>query len=403
MNKRFILIVLDGFGIGAMEDVLIDRPHDVGSNTALNVIKECNSEWKNLESLGLMNLLKYESKEMKKVDNCIVGKSKLIHYGADSFFGHQEIMGSMPLRVDEKPLSVFIDVIMDKLLENNIQAKLIENDFGNVIEVENSFIIGDNIETDPGQAINITASLNDMDFSRVVEIARLVRDVVSVPRVIVFGSNETNMIKIRSSIKSLNQGYVGVDAPESGVYTNSYQCVHLGYGINVDEQVGSKLASNEIKSLYMGKVADVVYNHFGDNIPGVDTLTLMNELIKQMDNDEYGFIALNIQETDLAGHAQDSHKLNKVVNIVDEKLTIVFDKLKNDDILLIMADHGDDPTIGHPQHTREYVPLLIKTNKSLQIDLGIRNTMADVGATIVDYLVGDELIHGESFLDELEL
>ena len=74
------------------------------------------------------------------------------------------------------------------------------------------------------------------------------------------------------------------------------------------------------------------------------------------------------------------------------------DLLQKEDILIVTADHGNDPTIGHPQHTREYVPLLIKGNKDLFMPIGTRDSMADTGQSIAKYLTGDKLENGISYI-----
>ena len=93
MNKgRFIVLVLDSFGVGAMDDVSEVRPNDLGSNTSLHLIEsEYEKKWPNLLSLGLMNALDLEKDGFKKSNKAIFGTSNLKHFGADSYFGHQEI------------------------------------------------------------------------------------------------------------------------------------------------------------------------------------------------------------------------------------------------------------------------------------------------------------------------
>ncbi len=96
--KRFIVIVLDGFGIGATADASIARPGDEVSNTLGSILHDFpDLKLPNLEKLGLMNAYGKESLNMKKSLTANFGKSELMHYGADTFMGHQEIMGTNPL------------------------------------------------------------------------------------------------------------------------------------------------------------------------------------------------------------------------------------------------------------------------------------------------------------------
>lgn len=84
--------------------------------------------------------------------------------------------------------------------------------------------------------------------------------------------------------------------------------------------------------------------------------------------------------------------------MADVGLSKIISILESDDILIVMADHGNDPLIGHGKHTREYVPLMIYKNGITGVELGIRKTMSDVGATVCDYFSADLPENGKSFL-----
>ena len=97
MKKRFIIIVLDGFGIGAMPDAAVVRPGDEKANTLRSILEDYpDLKLPTLEKLGLMNAYGRESKCMKYSEDANFGKSELMHFGADTFMGHQEIMGTLP-------------------------------------------------------------------------------------------------------------------------------------------------------------------------------------------------------------------------------------------------------------------------------------------------------------------
>ena len=101
MKKRFVVIVLDGFGMQAMADAATARPGDEVSTTLGSILHDYpDLKLPNLEKLGLMNAYGAESAQMKFSPKAVFGKSELMHFGADTFMGHQEIMGSFP----KKPL-----------------------------------------------------------------------------------------------------------------------------------------------------------------------------------------------------------------------------------------------------------------------------------------------------------
>ena len=403
--SKFIVLVLDGFGVGYMDDVLEVRARDYGSNTALHILdKVPNSKWSNLEKLGLMNILNIETEVMKKVENCVIGKSKLQHHGGDTFLGHQEIMGTKTEKPLNKPFSYYIDEVENKLKE---KGYTVERKGENVkfLWVNDKVAIGDNLETDLGQVYNVTTTFKETTFEEELEIAQVVRDIVKVERVIVFGGTMATKESILGAAREKEGKYMGIDAPLSLVYEEGYMVRHMGYGVDPNTQVPTILANNGIDVTLIGKVADIVYNAKGKSfINLVDTKTILELTLKEMDNMKKGFMCINVQETDLSGHAQNSQRYSKILTIADEYIGKILEKLGDEDILVITADHGNDPTIGHSQHTRENVPLLIYNKKlnNKYINVGLRNTMSDTAATVLKYFgINEKLEHGQSYLELL--
>ncbi|MGL9970412.1 hypothetical protein IGI80_001317 [Enterococcus sp. DIV1420a] len=111
----------------------------------------------------------------------------------------------------------------------------------------------------------------------------------------------------------------------------------------------------------------------------------------------------NIQETDLAGHAEDTSRYADRLEVSDKKLAELLPYLNEGDILIVMAYHGNDPEIDSSQHTREFVPLLIYSKGIEGKVIGERETMADVAATAAEFFGVSMLQHGKSFLSEILL
>lgn len=396
---RFIVIVLDSFGVGQMDDVLEVRPQDKGANTALHLIEYPKQKyWKNLLSLGLMNALDEEREGFKKSDNCIFGTSELKHFGADSYFGHQEIVGTDPKKPVFQRIQEFLDQIESDLINEGFNVDRITKDGLSLLKVNNLIMVGDNMETDLGQAINVVGALDYCGFDMIVKVGNIVRRHVQVARVIAFGGSNVDIKRIEDNVITKGE-YIGVDAPGSGVYDSNYHVSHIGYGVDINVQVPIALDKIGIENHLYGKAENIIYNPNGTRYNCVDTAETFDELMKDMDKYHTGFFLANIQETDLAGHAENPERYIDVLNIADEKIGQLINKLNDEDILIVMADHGNDPTIGHSKHTRENVPLLIKrkNNTSLKY-IGKRKTMADVGQTVANYF-GTSILHGESFLD----
>lgn len=403
MNKRFILIVLDSFGIGEMDDTKFVRPADIGANTCLHLLDNLENvnDWFCLEKLGLMNTIGKNVNGLNIQDKAIFGKSKLKHYGADTFFGHHEIAGTDPKKpIFQKFNSNIDDVEMD-LKNNGYNVERVYRGNIAILKVDNQLCIGDNIETDPGQAINVTASLDDAGRKKIQDVGHIVRKHYQVPRIIAFGGSDVSIDDILRNIVKKGD-FIGIDAPGSGVYNKNYHVIHIGYGIDSSVQVMQALKDKSIKATLYGKVADIVENPAGDRKPGVDTRYIFNMLKKDLEKNEEGFYFVNIQETDLAGHAQDPKRYLDVLKICNNEISEIINMLTDDDILLVTADHGNDPFIGHSKHTREFVPIMIyKKNNNKLIDLGTRDTLSDLGATVADFF-STHIKNGKSFLDQLK-
>lgn len=402
--NRFIVVVIDSFGIGAMEDVSEVRPQDLGSNTALHLINQHDKFPLNIPTLlrlGLMNSLGVEKDNFKKSENAVYGKSDLKHFGADSYFGHQEIAGSDLIKPIFHDLKSFIDEIEKKLIDNEFFVERIKKDNLELLKVNNVICIGDNMETDLGQAINVVGALDYCGMPMIRKVGDIVRSIVKVPRVIAFGGSNVTIADIENAIITKKGQYIGVDAPKSGVYKNNYHVAHIGYGVDVNKQVPLALSKIGVKNYFYGKTANIVYNPNGENYDIVDTAETFKLLLNDLEKNNEGFYFLNVQESDLAGHSQDSKKYIDVLNVSDYYLNEVCNKLNGNDILLVMADHGNDPTIGHSRHTREIVPILIDYcgEKTLK-NIGHLKTMADVGQTVADYFK-TKIEFGESFLNRI--
>lgn len=399
--KRFVVVVLDSFGIGAMEDVMEVRPQDIGSNTCKHILHSLPElKLPNLEKLGLMNALGEETEYMHKNPKANYGISALAHFGADTFNGHQEIMGTRPKKPLFQPFQQCIHEVYDALISAGYEVQY-KGDKLKFLLVNNCVTVADNIEADLGQIYNITASLDLIPYKEVLRIGRIVRKVVKVSRVIPFGGKNVTLEDILNAVEEKEGKFIGINAPKSGVYNEGYEVIHLGYGIDAEVQVPTILGKKGISVVLLGKVADIVENPYGKSISCVDTEEVMKLTIKEMETMEEGFICTNVQETDLAGHAEKPERYAEKLIIADKYLGMMIEKMKEEDVLIVMADHGNDPTIGHSHHTRENIPVLIHKKGIEGKFIGFRETMSDVGATAVDYFKADNTENGSSFLSKL--
>ena len=415
--KRFVLVVLDGFGIGAMNDVPVLRPQDQGANTAIHIFEALPKlKLPTLASLGLGNAILTAGhpaalpETLPAAESCCYGVHNLAHFGADTFWGHQELMGTKPLKGESAPIKNSLPAIRDALEAAGHQTRFYrKNDTtAGILIVDEAVTIGDNLETDLGDNYNVTAALDFVAFEEVKKIGTLVRSMVRTSRVIIFGGKEVSLKNLLDAYES-RQGYAGVNAPRSGVYRHGYQVLHLGFGVNAKLQVSAILAKAGIPTVLIGKAADIVENPNGKNLPGVDTEDVLAEALAAIDSLAQGFICVNVQETDLAGHREDPALYGECLSLSDQGIKRIMDKLGNDDLMVVTADHGNDPAIGHPQHTREKTPILAWSPRIADSFsgrekkfLGERSSLADTGATVCDFFGVRPPESGSSYMEILK-
>ena len=153
----------------------------------------------------------------------------------------------------------------------------------------------------------------------------------------------------------------------------------------------------------VGKIEDIFAGsgitraiHTKNNMDGVDvTVRLMKEK-------SHGLIFTNLVEFDSSwGHRRDAAGYGKGLEDFDARLPEIIGAMNDDDILIINADHGCDPTFKGTDHTREYIPVLVYGKNIRPVNFGTRNCFADIGQTIAEYVGAEPIITGESFLERI--
>ncbi|MFZ3391021.1 phosphopentomutase [Buttiauxella gaviniae] len=400
--SKFVVVVIDSFGVGAMDDVKQVRPEDIGANTCGHILQHFPQlRLPVLETLGLINALGFTVGTMHSSENAVYGTAELQHEGGDTFMGHQEILGTRPQAPLRMPFSEVIDEVERALIADCWQVERVGDEL-QYLWVNHAVAIGDNLEADLGQVFNISANLNAISFDEVRSIGEIVRRCVQVGRVIAFGGMLESSSQLQNAAEEKQGKYIGINAPRSGVYQQGFQVVHMGFGVNASVQVPQKLHEANIKTVLVGKVADIAINPHGVSYQNlVDTQQIMDITLDEVQKPGDVFICTNIQETDLAGHAQDVARYAERLQVVDTNLGRLMNVIQHGDCLVVMADHGNDPTIGHSKHTRENVPLLVWQPEIIGASLGRRKTLSDVGATVCDFFNANAPQNGTSFLSLL--
>ena len=156
------------------------------------------------------------------------------------------------------------------------------------------------------------------------------------------------------------------------------------------------LAVGKINDIFAGKgVTDTVRTQ--DNAEGIE------RLIERTQRDFNGLCFVNLVDFDMVyGHRNDVDGYAKALTYFDEQLPRVLEGLREDDILMITADHGCDPATPSTDHSREFIPLVVYGSKVKKgVNLGTRKTFADIAATILDYYQVEKRIAGTSFLKDI--
>jgi phosphopentomutase len=398
--KRALLLVLDGLGVGAMKDVADSRPQDLNANTLARVLDiKKDLAIPTLTKLGLLRSLN-RVVENDRTAIASWGWCQLGYHGADSYLGHQEIMGTVPADPQKTLLKDVADHLKG-LLESHGHTVTKPLPGKPLLLINNTIVVGDNLEADSGQNINLTVCTDLIDFAKAVEIGQIVREAVKVARVIVFGGPGLTLDKIFANVEERESGQVGIISPALGVYNENLLVKHMGYGVDPTLQSASIFESAGFEVYLDGKMADLIECETAIRDSVVATTPLLSLIESQFKTMQSGLIAATVQETDLAAHGFDTHRICMILEEVDRFLTNFLPLMNQEDMLIITADHGNDPGLGTGLHSRETTPLLVYSSGFAVTPLGNRNCLADMSASLVDHFNLSQTQDGKSFIPEM--
>ena len=391
--KRVFVIVMDSVGTGAAHDAA--KFDDVGSDTLGHVGEYYKGALKlpNLGKLGISNLRDTPIEGVPVADPAIgdYGKMEEISAGKDSMDGHWEMMG-LPVM---KPLSTFPNgfpqEIVDKL-EKFSGRKVIVNKPYSGTEVihdygERQMETGELILYTSGDSVMQIAAHEDViPVEELYKICEYARTLVNGPEYTVG--------------RIIARPYVGPDKDHFTRTANRHDFSLKPIGETDMDRLRAAgydvIGVGKINDIFSGEGIDKGY-HNESNMDGMDHV---DEVMKQ---DFTGFCFTNLVDFDaMYGHRRNPKGFGQALMDFDKRLGNVLDEMKPDDLLMITADHGNDPGFKGTDHTRENVPLLVYSpsmNKPNQ-SLGVRKTFSDLGATILEYF-NVEPVKGTSFYKEI--
>ena len=390
-TNRVFLIVLDSVGAGELPDA--DKFGDKGANTLKSIYRSPFFEIPNLMKMGLgeingLEFLNYSSGEQDKKQTAAVGKLAELSMGKDTTIGHWEIMGL----VSEEPLPTYPDgfpeEIIDEFSKLTGRGVLCNKPYSGTEVIakygEEHIKTGDLIVyTSADSVFQIAAHEDVVPVEKLYEYCRIARKILC-------GKHSVGRVIARP--------FVG----EKGNFTRTSNRHDFSL-----EPTGrtllDALKENGFDTIGVGKINDIFagrgiteYVTTSGNDDGMDKTLLY------ADKDFNGLCFVNLVDFDMVyGHRNNIDGYAAALTDFDFRLGELLPKLREDDILIITADHGCDPGDISTDHTREYVPVLVYGKNIKPTNLGVRKTFADISKTVAEWFDIDFETAGESFAGEI--
>lgn len=388
--KKIHLIVMDSVGIGEAPDA--EKFGDLGSDTLGHIAKEMNGlNMPVMGSFGLSNIRKLQGIEPAETPKAYYGKMQEASVGKDTMTGHWEIMG---LNID-KPFKVYPEGFPAELiaeLETRTGRKVLCNkpysgtavieDYGKE-HMETGAII---VYTSADPVLQIAAHEEVIPLDELYKICEIARELTLKPEYLVG--------------RVIARPFIG--EPGSFVRTSNRHDYALSpFG---------RTTMNEMKDagldvIAIGKISDI-FNGEGvtEAIRTKNNTDGMDQLNKVVRRDFHGMSFLNLVDFDANfGHRRDPIGYGEALEEFDRRLPEILEALTQDDLLIITADHGNDPTFTGTDHTREYVPLIVYSPRfAAGAELPLRTTFADIAATVAENFGVAAPKFGTSFLSDLK-
>jgi len=386
--KRAILIVMDSVGIGEMPDA--QEYGDKGSNTLGNIARiRGGLNLPHLQSLGLGNIAPIQGVDPVPDPKGCFGKMAEKSPGKDTTTGHWEIAGV----VLEKAFPTFPQGFPEdfiKAFEERIGRQVLGNEVASGTEIIQR-LGPEHVKT--GKPIVYTSADSVFQVAAHEEIIPL-----------------EELYKICETAREMLEGDLRVGRviarPFLGTPGDFYRTTNRhDYAIEPPHKILLEAIKEKgLSVMAVGKIKDIYAGHgVTDHVPSKGNMDGVDKTLAFMREKKPGFIMTNLVDFDmLYGHRNDVENYAKALEEFDQRLPEIFAQLEDEDLLFITADHGCDPTTESTDHSREYVPLLVYGKKiKAGVNLGIRLSFADLGATIAEYLDTQPLLNGVSFLREI--
>lgn len=384
--KRIFLIVLDSLGVGEAIDA--DAYGDNGANTLKSLIEKTDLFIPNLEKIGLLNTINMNSKESEAYYTIARPKNK----GKDTLSGHYELMGIENIisyktfnnQAFPRDLLEKIAITIKKPLIGNIVAP--SNEIINKLAEKHINTGALIIYTTADSNLEVAAHEDIVPLQTLYNYCEVIREITK--------REEWKVARvIARPFKTVDDKYV---------LTNDTRSYTL---LPSNKSVLDILKENNYQVISIGKINDI-FNGCGITkiIKSFSNEEGINKLSEIMDKNFEGLCFLNLSDFDtLYGHSRDIEGYKKSLEEFDVVIPMILNKLNLDDLLIVTADHGCDPSFHGFNHTRENVPVIVYSRSFIEPkQLDILDTLADVGATILDNFELEKPWFGKSFKNKLK-
>ncbi|MBO6112487.1 MAG: phosphopentomutase [Lachnospiraceae bacterium] len=373
MSRRVILIVLDSFGVGELPDAADFGDFDV--NTIRSCSKSSFFNMPNMKKMGLFNIDGLDFLEGEPEPAALYARCMEASKGKDTTIGHWEIAGI----ITPNPMPTYPDGFPDEVLEpfkKAVGRGVLCNLPYSGTEVINRY--GDEhvktgdliVYTSADSVFQIAAHEDIVPPEQLYEYCRAARRILT-------GKHGVGRVIARPFVGSGNGHYertsrrhdFSIEPPED---TMMDELLRAGKTV---------LSVGKIHDIFAGRgMSEFVYT--SGNAEGID------RTLEYMERDIEGLIFTNLVDYDmLYGHRRDVDGYAKALSYFDERLPEITSRMRDDDILIMTADHGCDPAYKKStDHTREYIPLIIYGKNVEPGNAGTRSTYADIGYTVEKYL-----------------
>ena len=393
MNKntlafnRVVLIVLDGAGIGAMPDA--PEWGDAGSDTFGHICESRQLHLPHLQSLGLGNIRPLSGMPAVERPRGSYGKCALKSNGKDTTTGHWEMAGI----ILERAFPTYPNGFPQSIIDQFIKRAQVPGVLGNVPASGTEIVkeLGEEhvktgkpiVYTSADSVFQVAAHEKIIPLKRLYEICETARDILR-------GEHEVGRVIARPFLGAPGSFYRTENRHDYAVPPPRENLLPL-------------LSQNGLDVVCVGKIASI-YDSTGvtQDLTAKNNGQSIDQTIRALHENTRGLVFSNLVDFDmLYGHRRDTEGYARALEHFDARWPGIETAMREDDLVMITADHGNDPTFRGTDHTREFAPLIVFGKRAKPgVNLGTRSSLADIGKTIADNF-GLHLPAGYGFLTDI--